>query len=137
MSQSSRFSALSRRGGLGIRLRDAVVTIVGMSNSRLVYSTDGGDRRRQTTEPQPRQRPIHADGAVRVSREKGGRRGKTVTIVSGLPPDTRESVAGELKRHCGAGGSVKEGVVEIQGDHRDKVAARLRASGYDVKVIGG
>ena len=108
-----------------------------MSNSRLVYSTDGGDRRRQATEPQARQRPIHADGAVRVSREKGGRRGKTVTIVSGLPLDAREAMAGELKRHCGAGGSVKEGVVEIQGDHRDKVAAHLRAAGYDVKVTGG
>ena len=116
---------------------DAAVTIVGMSNSRLVYSTDDGDRRRQTTEPQPRQRSIQADGAVRVSREKGGRRGKTVTIVSGLPPAAREAVAGELKRHCGAGGSIKEGVVEIQGDHRDKVAARLRAAGYDVKVAGG
>jgi translation initiation factor 1 len=74
---------------------------------------------------------------VRVSREKGGRRGKTVTIVSGLPQDAREAVARELKRHCGAGGSIKEGVVEIQGDHRDKVAARLRAAGYDVKVAGG
>ena len=116
---------------------DAVVTIVGMANSRLVYSTDGGDRRRQTTEPRPRQRPIQGDGVVRVSREKGGRRGKTVTIVSGLPLDAREAVAGELKRHCGAGGSIKDEAVEIQGDHRGKVAARLRAAGYDVKVTGG
>jgi len=108
-----------------------------MSNSRLVYSTDDGDRRRQTTEPQPRQPPSHADGAVRVSREKGGRRGKTVTIVSGLPRDAQEVVAGELKRHCGAGGTIKGGAIEIQGDHRDKVAERLRASGYDVKVTGG
>jgi translation initiation factor 1 len=116
---------------------DAVATIVAMANSRLVYSTDGGDRRRQTPAPQTRQRPIQGDGVVRVSREKGGRRGKTVTIVSGLPLDAREAVAGELKRHCGAGGSIKEGVVEIQGDHRDKVAARLRAAGYDVNVTGG
>ena len=72
-----------------------------------------------------------------VSRETGGRRGKTVTIVSGLPLDAREGVAGELKRHCGAGGSIKEGVVEIQGDQRDKVVARLRAAGYAVKVTGG
>ena len=72
-----------------------------------------------------------------VSRETGGRRGKTVTIVSGLPPDALEAVAGELKRLCGAGGSVKDGNIEIQGDHRDKVAARLRATGHDVKFKGG
>jgi translation initiation factor 1 len=113
-----------------------VDTIVGLSNSRRVYSTDGGDRRRQSAERQPQLRPPHADGVVRVSREKGGRRGKTVTIVRGLPEDAREEVAGDLKRHCGTGGTIKEGDVEIQGDHRDKVAERLRAIGYDVKVTG-
>jgi translation initiation factor 1 len=111
---------------------EAVVTITGVSR---VYSTESGDLRRRVTEPQPR--PTHADGAVRVSREKGGRRGKTVTIVSGLPRDEQEVVAGELKRHCGAGGTIKGGAIEIQGDHRDKVAARLRTSGYDVKITGG
>jgi len=109
-----------------------VVTITLVSR---VYSTDGGDLRRRTTEPKPR--TIHEDGAVRVSREKGGRRGKTVTIVSGLPRDAQEVVAGELKRHCGAGGTIKGGAIEIQGDHRDKVAERLRASGYDVRDTGG
>jgi translation initiation factor 1 len=54
-----------------------------------------------------------------------------------LPRDAQEVVAGELKRHCGAGGTIKGGAIEIQGDHRDKVAERLRASGYDVKVTGG
>jgi len=72
-----------------------------------------------------------------VSREKGGRRGKTVTIVSGLPRDAQEVVAGELKRHCGAGGTIKGCSFDSQGDHRDKVAERLRASGYDVTVTGG
>ena len=99
-----------------------------------MYSTDGGDLRRRTTEPKPRP---NEDGAVRVSREKGGRRGKTVTIVSGLPRDAQEVVAGELKRHCGTGGTIKGGAIEIQGDHRDKVAERLRANGYDVTVTGG
>ncbi len=74
---------------------------------------------------------------MRVSREKGGRRGKIVTLVRGLPQRETEAVAGDLKRLCGAGGSIKEGVVEIQGDHRDKIAAHLRATGYDVKLAGG
>jgi translation initiation factor 1 len=110
-----------------------------MSNSRLVYSTDDGDRRSRNTEPRtsPQQRQSRPDGVVRVSREKGGRRGKIVTLVSGLPQREAEAVAGDLKRLCGAGGSIKEGAVEIQGDHRDKIAAHLRATGYDVKLAGG
>ncbi|HKI93159.1 MAG TPA: hypothetical protein VJ986_12730 [Gaiellaceae bacterium] len=110
-----------------------------MSNSRLVYSTDDGDQRDRSAERRtsPPQRQSPADGVVRVSREKGGRRGKTVTLVRGLPPRETQAVAGDLKRLCGAGGSIKEGAVEIQGDHRDTVAARLRATGYDVKLAGG
>ena len=74
---------------------------------------------------------------MRLSREKGGRRGKIVTLVSGLPHREAEAVAGDLKRLCGAGGSIKEGTVEIQGDHPDRIAAHLRAAGYDVKLAGG
>jgi translation initiation factor 1 len=74
---------------------------------------------------------------VRVFREKGGRGGKTVTVVRGLPAAVLDEVASELKRHCGAGGAVKGGAVELQGDHRDKVAARLEAKGYRVKLAGG
>ncbi len=77
------------------------------------------------------------DGVVRVFREKGGRGGKTVTVVRGLPVAELESVASDLKRHCGSGGSVKSGAVEIQGDHREKVAARLTAQGRRVKLAGG
>jgi len=122
------------------RRRRAPSTIGRVSNSRLVYSTDDGDRRGRNAErrePLPQRRQPHTDGVVRVSREKGGRRGKTVTLVRGLPPGETQAVAGDLKRLCGAGGSVKEDAVEIQGDHRDKVAARLRAAGYDVKLAGG
>ena len=107
-----------------------------MANSRLVYSTDDGDRSTDRREPPPQRQPRTAD-VVRVSREKGGRRGKTVTLVHGLPAGETQAVAGDLKRLCGAGGSIKDGTVEIQGDHRDKVAARLRATGYDVKLAGG
>lgn len=77
------------------------------------------------------------DGVVRVFRDKSGRRGKTVTVVHGLPRADLASVAAELKRLCGAGGAVKEGTVEIQGDHRDKVVTRLRAQGYTTKLAGG
>jgi translation initiation factor 1 len=106
-----------------------------MSNSRLVYSTSGGDARRRAQEPPAPSTPT--DGIVRVSREKGGRRGKTVTTVRGVPRGALDGVAAELKRLCAAGGSVVDGVVEIQGDHRDKVAARLRDRGYSVKLAGG
>ena len=60
---------------------------------------------------------------MRVFREKGGRGGKIVTVVRGIAADEAPAVASDLKRFCGSGGAVKDGVVEIQGDHRQKVAA--------------
>jgi translation initiation factor 1 len=110
-----------------------------MSDHRLVYSTDGGDQRRaKRRQPAPAQRgpALPKDGVVRVFREKAGRGGKTVTVVRGLNGDLAP-VASDLKRHCGSGGSVKGDVIEIQGDHREKVAARLRAAGHRVKLAGG
>lgn len=105
-----------------------------------MYSTDGGDlrdrERRARPRPERRGPPIPEDGVVRVFREKGGRGGKVVTVVRGLPGDLA-AVARDLKRHCGAGGAVKDGAVEIQGDHRDKVVARLEAQGHRVKPAGG
>jgi len=81
--------------------------------------------------------PLPDDGVVRVFREKGGRRGKTVTVVRGLPQADLVAVAGGLKKLCGAGGAVKDGAVEIQGDHRDTIVAKLRADGYRAKPAGG
>ena len=112
-----------------------------MSNSRLVYSTEDGDRR--SAPPKERKAParnapqLPNDGVVRVFREKGGRGGKLVTVVRGLPAGDTSAVASDLKRHCGSVGAVKDGAVEIQGDHREKVAARLEAKGYRVKLAGG
>jgi translation initiation factor 1 len=79
------------------------------------------------------------DGIVRVKREVKGRRGKTVTTISGvpLPEDELRELAGELKRSCGTGGSAKEGVIEIQGDHRDALTQLLQDRGYTVKLAGG
>jgi translation initiation factor 1 len=110
-----------------------------VANSRLVYSTDGGDRRGndQGEKQAPRGPQLPNDGIVRVFREKGGRGGKTVTVVRGLPDADAPTVASDLKRHCGTGGAVKDGAVEIQGDHREKVAARLESQGFRVKLAGG
>ena len=110
-----------------------------MSESRRVYSTSDGDLRKAPSPPQGRRAAPSApnDGVVRVSRETSGRRGKTVTVVRGLPPRELATVASDLKRLCGTGGAAKDGVVEIQGDHRPKVVARLEAQGYRVKLAGG
>jgi translation initiation factor 1 len=80
------------------------------------------------------------DGVVRVSRDRKGRRGKTVTVVTGLPLSAAglTELVSSLKRLCGSGGTVTdEGNLEIQGDHRERVAARLTELGYRVKLAGG
>ncbi len=79
------------------------------------------------------------DGIVRVRRESKGRGGKTVTVVSGIPLDegALKVLAGELKRRCGSGGTVKDGEVEIQGDHSELLVAELTRSGFRVKRSGG
>jgi translation initiation factor 1 len=76
---------------------------------------------------------------VRVRRETKGRGGKTVTAVAGVPlPDAALALlCGELKKRCGTGGTVKDGVIEIQGDHREAIVAELSKRGYSVKLAGG
>ena len=88
--------------------------------------------------PQPTRRP-RGDGIVRVGRQTKGRKGSGVTTVSGLPlpVDQLRDLAAQLKRQCGAGGGVKDGLIEIQGDHRDLLVAALTRLGYTVKRAGG
>jgi len=79
------------------------------------------------------------DGVVRVRRESKGRGGKTVTVVAGVPvdDDALKLLAGELKRRCGTGGTAKDGMIEIQGDHCDLLVAELARRGFTVKRAGG
>jgi translation initiation factor 1 len=112
--------------------------------SRLVYSTSG------SVCPKcgwPTQRcacsatvePPKGDGIVRVGRETKGRGGKGVTAITGVPLAGAEldKLATELKRRCGSGGTVREGTIEIQGDHRDLIVELLTARGFRVKRAGG
>ena len=113
----------------------------------LVYSTQSGRMCPACRQPvaQCRCASIAAqgarptDGIVRVQRETKGRGGKAVTVVRGLPPDGAAlvKVAQQLKAACGSGGTVKDGEVEVQGDHVAKVMALLQAQGHTVKRVGG
>lgn len=115
-----------------------------MDDSRLVYSTEFGRACPECGQPVAgcvcsRKEPPAGDGTVRVRRETKGRGGKTVTTVSGVPLDRAglDALARDLKRLCGTGGSLKDGLIVIQGDCRDKVLADLLARGYDAKRAGG
>jgi translation initiation factor 1 len=79
------------------------------------------------------------DGTARVRRETKGRGGKTVTVITGVPVKGEElkTLAGELKKRCGSGGTLKDGVIEIQGDHCDLVVSELANRGFKVKRAGG
>jgi translation initiation factor 1 len=111
----------------------------------LVYSTDAGRMCPGCRQPISRctcsaktARPA-SDGIVRVTRETGGRNGKAVTVIKGLPlgAPALAQLATQLKTLCGSGGTAKEGVVELQGDHREKVIAHLSKAGWTVKRAGG
>ncbi len=84
-------------------------------------------------------RTIKSDGIVRIGRETKGRKGKGVTIITGIPlaPDELRKLAKQFKQRCGCGGTVKKGAIEIQGDHRDLLVEEIKKLGYTVKRSGG
>jgi translation initiation factor 1 len=103
---------------------------------RIVYSTD------PTPDPKPARAPKGPPAnqqTVYVERDRKGRGGKTVTVISGLQhdPGTKEKLLKQFKTLCGAGGTLKDGNLEIQGDHRDRLLDKLREMGYKAKQKGG
>ncbi|BEO75973.1 translation initiation factor [Serratia marcescens] len=104
-------------------------------NSRLVYSTDTGRIKPEEVKPQR----AKGDGVVRIQRQTSGRKGKGVCLITGVDLDDAalDKLAAELKKKCGCGGSVKDGVIEIQGDKRDLLKQLLEAKGMKVKLAGG
>ena len=116
------------------------------SSGGLVYSTETGRMcpacRRPVAQCACRSQAVStvtADGIVRVLRETKGRGGKAVTVVRGAPGDAAALVklGQDLKAACGTGGTVKDGVIEVQGDHVEKVMALLQQRGHKVKRAGG
>jgi translation initiation factor 1 len=116
------------------------------SENPTVYSTESGRMCPKCGRPVTvcickKQSPARekSDGVVRIRMESKGRGGKSVSVISGLEMGEEElkKLAGELKRQCGTGGTVKEGVIEIQGDHRDTLVAALAKLGIRAKKAGG
>ncbi|AXC77124.1 stress response translation initiation inhibitor YciH [Salmonella enterica] len=105
------------------------------SNSRLVYSTETG----RIEEPKTALVRPKGDGIVRIQHQTSGRKGKGVCLITGIEMDDPGLIklAAELKKKCGCGGAVKDGVIEIQGDKRDLIKSLLEAKGMKVKLAGG
>ena len=116
-----------------------------MKDSRPVYSTDQGRLCPGCGQPpnacrcKQQAEVIRGDGIVRISRETKGRGGKGVSLVKGLELDEAQhkQLAAKLKAHCGTVGTVKAGIIEIQGDQRDKLFSYLEKQGHKVKLAGG
>jgi len=113
--------------------------------TRLVYSTEQGrlcpgcqqpmkSCRCSKNKPRP-----PGDGIVRIRLETKGRKGKGVTVIGGIPlgDEALEQLGKQLKQRCGTGGTVKDGMIEIQGDHVEKLMIELKAKGFTVKKSGG
>jgi len=111
-------------------------TPINAQNTRLVYSTDKG--RIKSIDALP-VLPPKGDGFIRIRRETAGRNGKGVTTIGGfeLPDSELTVLAKELKQLCGTGGTVKNRIIEIQGDQRDRLKAELEKRGFKVKLAGG
>lgn len=106
-----------------------------MSNNPLVYSTETG----RVKAEKPQEVVVKGDGIVRIQRQVSGRKGKGVSVISGLalPTAELEKLASELKKRCGCGGAVKNGTIEIQGENRELLKQLLEQKGHKVKLAGG
>ena len=121
-----------------------------MDNTRLVYSTETGKICPSCQKPvtqctckKKKSKPgppiIKNDGIIRIRREVKGRKGKTVTTISGflIDADKLRNIAAQLKRRCGTGGSAKDGIIIIQCDHRKTLLSELKKQGFPAKIAGG
>ena len=123
-----------------------------MANNKTVWSSSQGDLRKKdlTTSTSSARRPTPSpkgrgeslppqQQTIYLHRESAGRGGKAVTLVRNLvlSAEAMKSLAKRLKQECGTGGTVKDGVIEIQGEHREKIAGLLTKLGYKVKIAGG
>jgi translation initiation factor 1 len=109
------------------------------NKSRKVWSSSGGDQRKQEQRSSNTKSLPPQQQTAYLHRESGGRGGKVVSIVKNLTlsEDDMKSLAKKLKQACGTGGTVKDGTIEIQGEHRQKMADVLQKLGYKVKIAGG
>lgn len=117
------------------KIENKLLKMAIMAENHLVYSTDFG----RISEPKKQKSTPDGDGIVRIRRETKGRKGKGVTVISGLllEDSALKALAKDLKKLCGTGGAVKEHSIEIQGDNRDKIKSFLEAKNYTVKLAGG
>ncbi len=132
------------QNGAGIEKRKSALR-AHHSGNPLVYSSEGGRACPVCGHPvsacvcrSDSSKPA-GDGVVRIRKETKGRRGKTVTLISGMAggEEALRRLSAELKRVCGSGGSVKDGILLIQGDHRSRIEQWLKAKGVKVKISGG
>lgn len=109
-----------------------------MSADKTVWSSEQGDLRKVDSAKQIRSLPPNQQTAY-LHRDSKGRGGKTVSLVKNLVlnADDLRDLGKKLKQACGSGGAVKDGIIEIQGDHREKIAEMLKGMGYRVKIAGG
>jgi len=121
------------------------MAIVKNKGAPIVYSTDHGRLCPDCTKPvgaclcRQNKPAAPTKGGIKVGRETKGRKGKGVTTISGLPLDSAaiEALAKDLKKRCGSGGTIKDGVIEIQGDHRELLLEELARRGWQAKRSGG
>jgi translation initiation factor 1 len=109
------------------------------NENRTVWSSEHGDLRRKTESTSSIRSLPPQQQTVYLHRESSGRGGKAVTLVKNLAlsPDDLKALAKKLKEWCGTGGTIKDGVIEIQGEQRDRIVEVLRKLGYKVKIAGG
>lgn len=115
------------------------------NNSKLVYSCQTGrlcpacGKAVKQCVCKKTSAPAKGDGIVRIQRETKGRKGKGVTLITGIPltGEDLKKLAKSLKQKCGTGGTIKDGVIEIQGDHRELLLVELQNKGWTVKKAGG